>query len=272
MGVALFSKGLGLLGEMVSVLSDGVALFQRDLIYHPIAMMDSPAQCGVPEMRVVRIQTVDGLTLTAWHAPARQSYPTLVLFHGNAANLSYRAPKARALLDRGIGVLLVGYRGYGGNPGRPSEQGFYLDARAHMDWLADQGVGWNSMILMGESLGNGVAIHMAQDLMGLAGLVLESPFLSLPELAPPSPMVGLADMLMVDKFDNAEKIAKARCPILIIQGERDGIVPASHARRLMQLAGRPVEAVFYSAGGHNDLWGMGADQVVCRFVLAQGCP
>ena len=108
---------LGLLGLLF--------LFQRSLIYHPNAARPDAAASGVPEMTAIAIETDDGISLLAWwRPPADARSPVIVYLHGNAGSLAHRAPKVRPYLDRGWGVLLVAWRGYSGNPGRPTEQAF----------------------------------------------------------------------------------------------------------------------------------------------------
>ena len=121
-----------------SALVGGLYLVQRELIYHPTQPLPSPEISGVPEMKVVRLTTEDGLTLTSWYRPAQGDLPTIVYFQGNGGNIAGRGNKVRPYLDAGFGVLLAGYRGYGGNPGRPSEQGLYADGRAHLEFLKNQ--------------------------------------------------------------------------------------------------------------------------------------
>ena len=123
-----------------SALVGGLYLVQRELIYHPTQPLPSPEISGVPEMKVVRLTTEDGLTLTSWYRPAQGDLPTIVYFQGNGGNIAGRGNKVRPYLDVGFGVLLAGYRGYGGNPGRPSEQGLYADGRAHLEFLKNQNI------------------------------------------------------------------------------------------------------------------------------------
>ncbi|MBF0247582.1 MAG: alpha/beta hydrolase, partial [Alphaproteobacteria bacterium] len=137
---------------------------QRQFIYYPDATPSTPAEAGVAEMAVVRLETADGLALTSWLArPSRTGRVTVVLFHGNAGTLAGRGSKARLFLDAGHGVMLVEYRGYGGNPGHPTEQGLYADARAALDHLDGLGIAGRDVVLYGESLGTGVATAMAAE-------------------------------------------------------------------------------------------------------------
>ena len=168
--INLIAAAFGIYAALVG----GLYLFQRQLIYHPSQFMASPAQAGVAEMQTLSVTTDDGLALTFWYRPALPGQPTLVFFHGNGGNLSGRGFKARPYLDAGFGVVLAAYRGYGGNPGKPSETGLYADARAQLGFLRRQGVAPAQWVLYGESLGSGVAVQMAYERTAQKGLAQAS--------------------------------------------------------------------------------------------------
>ena len=107
-------------------------VFQRNMMYFPDTSVPSPVHSGVPEMQPVTLETEDGLKLLAWYR-AVEGQPVVVYFHGNAGNIGARGFKVRPYLDAGFGVLLVSYRGYGGNPGSPTEEGLYADGRAALE-------------------------------------------------------------------------------------------------------------------------------------------
>lgn len=248
------------------MLLGGMAMFQREMIYHPGQDIGEPAASGVAEMSAVPLRTDDGLVVTGWYGPpASPGAATVVLFHGNSGTLADRAHKARAFLDAGYGVFLAGYRGFGGNPGRPSERGLYADARAAFTWLGTRGTAPERIVVYGESLGSGVAVQMACE-KRVAALVLEAPFTLLPELAPPFVGTVLARILMADQFDNLSKISNVAAPILVIHGERDTVVPAEMGRRLLAAAGADKDAAFFPHAGHNDLWHFGAGERALAFL------
>jgi uncharacterized protein len=243
-----------------------IAIGQRGLIYFPTDFSRDPAQAGVPEMVAVPVRAADGLVVTGWYAPPRRSgYATVVLFHGNTGNLSDRAAKARGFLDAGFGVFLVGYRGYGGNPGHPSEQGFYADARAVLTWLICRGEDSGRIALYGESLGTGVAMQMATEFHPGA-VMLEAPFTSLVDLAPLIVVPPLPGLLMVDRYDNLGKIAALRAPLLVMHGDQDTTVPVNMGRVLLAAATGDKEGLFVPAAGHNDLWSHGAGTAAMAFL------
>src|SRR4051794_12874776 len=127
-----------LLGLVALALS-GCGL-QNWLLYFPDTARPEAAAAGVPELREATLETKDGLRLLAWWAPPREGRPVVAYFHGNGGNIEYRAPRVRRFAEAGLGILMVEYRGYGGNPGRPSEEGLLADGRAALAFLAREGV------------------------------------------------------------------------------------------------------------------------------------
>ena len=263
----MIAETLGVFAGGYALLLGGLAVFQRDMIYHPGDSLPSPEQAGVPEMVPVPVRTTDNLVLTGWYAPPeRRRRPTIVYCHGNARTLAQRAHKARLLLDAGFGVFLVGYRGYGGNPGRPTEQGLYADTRAVIGWLLGREVPMERLVLYGESLGTGVATQMAVEQPDIAALVLEAPFTRLCDLAPAYVLPGFAPMVLLDQYDSIGKIGGVRAPILVMHGEHDGVVPVAMGRQILGAATSTAEGVFLAEAGHNNLWEHGADETVVGFL------
>jgi hypothetical protein len=184
--------------------------------------------------RFIQTQTSDGLKLRAAYAPARDGKPTLLFFHGNGDSIAGANVATRLLVDEGYGALLVEYRGYGGNPGSPSEDGFYRDGEAAIKWLSDQGTLANELVIIGNSIGSGPATEMALR-YDPAALVLVSGFASLPfvvsDIRPFIPK-----QLVRDRYDNEAKVGRVKSPILILQGEADGLVRPMNATRLAKAA------------------------------------
>jgi len=264
----VIAETLGIFAGGYALLVGGLAVFQRDMIYHPSSELTDPVQAGVPEMAAIPVRTQDGLGVTGWYAPPKDDDAvTIVLFHGNAGTLAHRAHKARILMDAGYGVFLAGYRGYGGNPGRPSEEGLYADARAALGWLAaSREIPLGRLAVYGESLGTGIAVQIATEHPELAAVILEAPFTRLPELAPPFLLPGVADMLMADRYDSLSKVAGVRPPLLIVHGEHDGVVPVVMGRQMLAAATCDKHGAFLPQGGHNDLWDLGGAEEVLAFL------
>lgn len=268
--MGLLAETLGVLAGGYALLLGGLTVFQRDMIYHPGSSLPSPDEAGVPEMLSVPVRTTDNLVVSGWYAPpARSGAETIVYCHGNARTLAHRAHKARLLLDAGYGVFLVGYRGYGGNPGRPSEEGLYADTRAALGWLMGRGTQAERLVLYGESLGTGVAAQMATEQPDIAAVILEAPFTRLADLAPPYLLPGLAPALLLDQYDTLSKIPSIRHPMLVLHGEMDGVVPVAMGRKLVERARGRAQGHFIPGGGHNNLWDMGVGEVVLAFLQNQ---
>ena len=244
-------------------------LLQRNLLYYPDTSVPSPAASGVAEMTPVTLQTDDGLALLSWYGAADGGQPSIVFFHGNAGHIGSRGVKARLFLDAGFGVLLVGYRGYGGNPGKPTEDGFYADGQAALDFLAERGVKAETTVLYGESLGTGVAVHLAHRQAArapVAAVVLEAPYTGIAEVAAYHYPFVPARWLVRDRFDSAAKIAHIEAPVLIFHGERDRTIPPKFGRALFAVAAEPKESRWFERGNHNDLYDFGAGQLVINFI------
>ena len=168
--------------------------------------------------------------------------------------------------------MLASYRGYGGNPGTPSEAGLAADARAAVGWLADRGVEPDCLVLYGESLGSGVAVRLASQ-TPVAAVLLESPFSSVADVAQALYPIFPVRALLHDRFDSVARIADIGAPLLVMHGEADRTVPVRFGRRLFDAAAEPKEAWWVAGGGHVDLHRHGASQVVLDFLARHvtGC-
>jgi uncharacterized protein len=230
---------------------------QRSLIYLPDRQMIGEFTA----FERVSVRSADGIDLVSLFVPPQGTRPVVVLFHGNAGHVGDRTDKARSLTSRGYGVMLVGYRGYGGNLGSPTEDGLYADARAALDWLAGRGLAEGRLVFYGESLGSGVAVQMARERKA-AALVLEAPFTSLGDGAASHYPYVPARLLVKDKFENIAKIGQINAPLLIVHGERDDVLPVRMGRALLAKAAEPKRGVFLPDAGHNDLMEFGLMRIV----------
>jgi fermentation-respiration switch protein FrsA (DUF1100 family) len=229
-------------------------LLQRQLLFPAGKEPPSLERAGLANlMEPVRVVTADGLDLLAWyHSPPKQNAPLIVLFHGNGGTIEIRAAKAKTYIGAGFGVLLPEYRGYGGNPGSPSEAGLYADGRAALAFAAAQGITPDHWIFLGESLGTGVAVQMATE-QRVAALVLEAPYTSIADVAQSNFPLLPVWWLVRDRFDSAEKIARVGAPLFVVHGERDGTIPVKFGRALFAAASEPKEAMWLADAGHDVL-------------------
>jgi len=242
---------------------------QRNFVYFPNPQRQDMAAYNATDMQVVKTRTEDGLELEGWYKPAKGDKPVIVLFHGNASHPGMSAWKVRPFVEEGYGALLPAYRGYAGNPGKPTEQGLYKDAKAFLSWLSDsQKVPQDKIILYGESLGTGVAVEMAaSEFSGVKGVVLESPYTSFVDLAKKHyPLIPLHRLLVKDKYKSIEKIGRVKAPLYIISGRMDFVVPVTQGERLFAAAAEPKKMDVLPMAGHNDLYNYGAGQRVLHFL------
>ena len=240
-------------------------IVQRQLQYFPDRRMYSPREGGVPEMSIVRFPAADGLQLISWyHAPV-SDLPTVIYFHGNAGNIAARGAVVRPWIETGYGVLLVGYRGYGGGDGRPTEEGLYADGRGAIAYVLSRGVPARRIVLYGESLGTGVAVKMAVE-HKVGAVILEAPFTSAVEVGARAYPILPVRWLMKDRYESLGRIADIDAPLLIIHGEADPIIPVSHGREMLAAAREPKRGVFIANAGHGDLGAHGAGAVIQEFL------
>ena len=245
-------------------------LGQRRLIYFPDTNSPSLERAGLTGAEAVTFPTADGLRLAAWFVPGwgTSPRPTVVVFNGNAGHRGYRVPLASALRSHGLNVLLTDYRGYGGNPGSPTEEGLADDARgARVYAVGRPDVDAARVIYFGESLGAAVALRLAVEYPP-STLVLRSPFASMALVGQHHYPLLPVRLLLRDRFPSSERVAQIRCPVLIIAGTSDTIIPIDHSRRLYEAITAPKTVVEIDAD-HNDeslLDGEQMIQAIVRFV------
>lgn len=258
------------------------AAFQRSLIYYPQRFTNgTPPASGLPsgQVREITFPTEDGLELHGWHvlpaghncssaaeclAELRQAKRVLVHFHGNGGSRLNRAGDCRTLAQHDAHVLIIDYRGYGENPGSPSETGLARDARAIWRY-ATEGVGVprDRIVLYGESLGGGVAVRLASDLSAAktppAGLILVSTFTSLVDVAASHYPWLPVRLVMLDRYPSIDRAPLLTCSVLQIHGTHDTLVAMRLGRQLFQaipeesVSGVPKQFVELPGAGHNDI-------------------
>lgn len=232
-------------------------LAQRSLIYPAAHIQPQLAAHGLPELRAVETEPAPGLTITHWyHPPAGGAVdpiePLIVFFHGNGSDLGSSVEKMRPFIQAGMGLLAVGYRGYSGNPGKPSEAGLSADARAALDWAAAQGYTRERLVYFGESLGTCVAVKMASERPPSA-LVLEAPPSSIADVAAAHYWYLPVRPLIRDPWDSLARIAKVGAPLLVMHGENDRVVPIKFGRKLFAAAAEPKQAIWHAEALHTDI-------------------
>ena len=223
--------------------------YQRNLLYHPNENNYSSDQISVP-IEKVKINTKDNIQLVGWlHEKDLLKYRTVLFFHGNAGSLVNRIHKLNHFHKMDVNFLIIAWRGFSGNKGKPSEKGLYEDGRSAINWLFNKGVKERNIVIYGESLGTGVATHLSQN-KNFAGVVLETPFTSMIDAAKIFYPYIPVSLLLKDKFDNKSKIKNIKVPVLIMHGEADQIVPFFMGKKMYETANEPKYSYFTKHDNH----------------------
>ena len=222
---------------------------QRILIYVPDATRVSPQSAGLANVEEVMLRTPDGAELIAWYGEAAPGQPTLLYFHGNAGNLQARAGRMAEYQDKGRGMLMLSYRGYGGSTGRPTEANNVADAQLAYNWLLSHGVQAENIILYGESLGSGVAVQVAAK-NTVGGVILDAPYTSIADVGTRLYPYLPVQTLILDRYNSMAWIDKIEAPLLIVHGEKDDLIPIEMGRHLWQAAPEPKQFAAIPQAGH----------------------
>lgn len=226
-------------------------LLARWALYHPSkypeGYWDTQQSVGASD---AWMETSDGVKIHGWWVH-REGSPLATLFlHGNAGNITDRAPRIQEIVAAGSSVLMLDYRGYGKSSGRPSEQGLYRDSEAGFIDLLGRGYRAEQIILHGESLGTAVAIDLASR-RPCAALILEAPFTSASDVA--GTVVPFVGPLLIRSFNSLPKIRWIRVPMLFMQGDRDDVIPLRLGQELFAAAHEPKTFWIIPGAGHNDI-------------------
>ncbi|MGX1807951.1 alpha/beta hydrolase [Nocardia sp. NPDC055321] len=239
------------------------------LTYHPDRrVLLTPERFGLA-YEDLYLPTADGETVNAWFVRAAgEPLGHLLFAHGNAGNIGDRSPILAMLSAAGFDVLVFDYRGFGRSTGRPGERGTYLDARAAREaLLARPGVDPERVVYLGKSLGGGVLLELATAHQP-AAMVLMSTFTGLRDAAG-AVYPFLPKMFVPNAYPSIERIRRLRCPVLVMHGDADDLLPVRMGHALYAAAPEPKELIIYPGGGHNDLVAIpGWSGALARWVRA----
>ena len=235
------------------VMAATVATQQRSMLFNTRndGQLAVAGSLAIPDSRRIALKSADNVQLAAWYVPPQPGHKVFLFLHGQGGRLSVQTGRWQRLRDSGHGVLALSYRGYPGSSGTPTEAGLHLDARAAYDWLLARHPK-QDIVLHGHSLGSGVAVRLASGIEAHA-LVLEAPFSAAVDVAAERMPWFPVRLLMLDQFRSRDWIANTRAPLLIVHGERDTVIPITHAERLIALANEPKTLVRIPGGNHNSL-------------------
>ena len=224
---------------------------QRRLIFHPGSLTtyyQFRTEAGAKE---IMLTTVDGERINGLFF--RNDHPDVILyFHGNAGDLSGWQYVSDDFTSLGFNFMIIDYRGYGKSSGKISEKGLYHDGEAAFDFLIKNGFSPGNIIVYGRSMGSGVAVHVAAN-RKCKGLILESPFSSLSRLGNEKLPLFFPSVYIRFRFDNLLKINRVECPIILLHGTHDELIPDSHSRRLFAKIKGKKKMIIVDRGSHNDL-------------------
>jgi hypothetical protein len=233
-----------------------------------MAGVPAPEEIGLADVEPVTFATTDGVTLSGWFLASSGPSPrvTVIVFNGNGGNRAHRGTLAAALHRQGLQVLLFDYRGYGGNPGSPTEEGLAADSRAARAYLAGRpDVDVSRIVYFGESLGTAVAVDVAVEHQP-AALVLRSPFTSMTDVGRYHYPFLPVRLLLRDRFAAIDRIQRIRAPLLVIAGGQDRIVPIENSRRLYDAASAPKTLLVVPDADHNDDALVAGDEMIDAIV------
>lgn len=225
-----------LLLPVCAYLAVGAALFgcQRDLLYYPDTALADPVDAGLTHAALERLKTADGEDIVVWWIPPRApGKPVFLYFHGNGGNLSYRPKRFALLSEDGAGVMAVSWRGYGGSTGSPTEEGLMADARAAYASVRSR-VDQKRIVLVGESLGAGVAVKLAAE-VPVAALILDSAYSSISDVAASKFPWLPVRLLIQDEFRADLAAGNVHVPVFQVHCTDDPVIPLVFGRRLHQL-------------------------------------
>lgn len=237
---------------------------QRSMMYLPDPNRTLPAAAGFTQAVEDALKSEDGERLVVWHVPPKGERPVVLYFQGNGGGLSLRVSRFQALVSDGTGLIALGYRGYSGSSGSPTEEGLIADARAVYAFAAER-YAPERIALWGESIGGGVAVALAAE-RRVGRLILEAPFTSAADVAAGVYPFVPVRLLMKDQFRSDERIGTVTAPVLVMHGERDNVVPFELGERLYEMVRGPKHFVRFPQGGHEGLDAHGALAAVKKFL------
>jgi fermentation-respiration switch protein FrsA (DUF1100 family) len=226
-----------------------VYFYQRNLLYHPSEnnYLNDKITFNYEE---IFIETDKKIKLKSWFIKKDlDKFKTILIFHGNAGNLFNRVYKLNELNKLDVNILLISWRGFSGNKGKPTEKNLYHDAEEAVKWLNNRGAISKNIILYGESLGTGVATELGTS-NAFGGIILESPFTSIANAAKIYYPYLPVNIILKDRYNSISKIKNITTPILIMHGRKDNIVPQKMGLELYEKANQPKFSYFPENDDH----------------------
>ncbi len=248
-----------------------IFVFQRRLMYHPHFHVNTPHRDKTPDLETVKLQTKDGLELVSYYKAPRVKpdgglYPTVLYLHGNTGPAGDAAHKLIPIVDAGYGVLLLEYRGFGPNSGKPTEKGLIDDAEAGLRFIhLKQGTA-AEVVYYGMSMGTGVANGLAER-HAPSAMILECGFTSMTDAASHHYFMFPVRYMIKDTFDSKRRIQSLRSPLLVLHGERDRTVPVDQGKEMFATAPVADKTLrLYPDASHVNLYDFGASDDIVEWL------
>jgi len=242
-----------------------VYMTQRQLMYFPTLERVSPEEVGLFDVDEITLLTNSNVKLTSWYGRSSDGKPTVLFFHGNGGAVSHREHRFRELMAEGYGVFVLGYPGYGGNEGQPSELSFREGSMLSYEYLRNSGIAAGDIVIYGESIGSGVAVQLAASVRA-RGLILEAPMSSTIDVAREHYPYLLVSLLLKDTFQSVDYVEHIDMPLLVLHGDRDQIIPIRFGRKLFARARDPKTFIELKGAGHNNLHLYSAKEAAREFI------
>jgi fermentation-respiration switch protein FrsA (DUF1100 family) len=245
-------KSLTFVLIFVTLAVSGCGSLINRMAFHPDKESSIPQDKLPQGVQEIFIDTTDGVKIQSYFIPDKSSKKIVIFFHGNAGNIAHRLVDLLQIRESGVNVLGVGYRGYGKSEGKPNEKGIYRDGESALAYaIAALGFNINDIYIFGRSIGTTVAIHTAQE-KDLAGLILVTPLTSGKEQAKAMGLNSIA-FLAGGSFNNIEKIQNITCPVLVIHGDADRVIPYRMSVEIYEKIQTEKELITICGAGHNNI-------------------
>lgn len=212
-------------------------IFQRTFMYHPNVKNTDPTSIQF-NYEEVFIQSNKDIQLRSWFSHSSNNKKTILFFHGNAGELHARVYKLNKFSEMNLNFLIISWRGFSGNNGKPTEKGLYQDANKAVEWLEQKGINKKDIILYGESLGTGIAVELGSK-AEFGGIILESPYTSMVAMGKRFYPFLPISLLQRDRYNSQKKIKKIKSPILVLHGKADTLVPFYMGKKIYEMANDP---------------------------------
>ena len=239
-------------------------IFQRTFMYHP-NVKNTDSTTAQFDYKEVHINSENDIKLKSWFAYANPNNKTILFFHGNAGELSARVYKLNKFHELDLNFLIISWRGFSGNNGKPTEKGLYKDAENAVAWLEAKGINKKDIILYGESLGTGIAIELATKDQ-YSGVILESPYTSMIDMGKRFYPFLPISILQKDKYNSLKKLNMVKSPILVLHGKADTLVPFYMGKKIYDAANEPKYYYFPDIDNHMMTYDQNMTKTLSNFV------